>query len=303
MEKLIDLHTHTTASDGTDTPKAIVTLAKKIGLSAIAITDHDNFDGLIPAQEKAQEIGIELIKGIELSTQHIEGEVHILGYWIDKEIDYKALAPMQARLKAFVDQRNEQLIKNFAKIGISISLDDMYKILKNAEDSEGGEQKPIESYKNATIHLPYFALALVEKGHAPDVRTAFMKYLGGNGLAYAPKENLTQQEAIELLRQNNAFVSFAHPYLTYARKEKDRKALIATLKDYGLQGLESYYSTNSKEQTAQSLMYAKEYGIMPTGGSDYHGKIKPHINLGSGMGGLKISYSILDDIRDYLKNN
>ncbi len=301
MQKLIDLHTHTTASDGTDSPKALIEHAKKIGLSAVAITDHDNFDGLIKAQVKADELDIELIKGIELSTKHIEGEVHILGYWIDNAIDYEKLKPMQERLKSFVDQRNEELIKNFAKIGISINLEYMYELLKAAEDKDSTEQKPIESYNGATIHLPYFALALVEKGHAADIRTAFMKYLGAKGLAYAPKENLSQEEAVSLLRQNNAFVSFAHPYLTYARKEKDRKALIAKLKDYGLQGLESYYSTNSKDQTAQSLMYCKEYDIMPTGGSDYHGRIKPHVALGTGMGGLKIDYSILDDIRAYLQ--
>ncbi len=301
MEMYIDLHTHSTCSDGTDNPKSLIQKAKKANLSAIAITDHDNFDALQLAQEEADLLGIELIKGIELSTSHIEGEVHILGYWLDQEIDYKRLEPMALKLKSFVDQRNEELIKNLAKIGIHIEFEDLYLLLKKTTEIDSSHIKDIEEYRNSTIHLPYFALALVQKGHASDIRTAFTKYLGAKGLAYTKKENLKQEEAIELLRQNNAFVSFAHPYLTYARKEKDRKKLISELKDYGLQGIESYYSTNSKEQTAQSLMYAKEFDLAPTGGSDYHGDIKPHIALGSGMGGLKVPYSILDGIREYLK--
>ncbi len=280
MEKLIDLHTHSTASDGTDSPEALIEKAKAANLSAIALTDHDNFNGLEQAQAKADELGIELVKGVELSTDYNGGELHILGYWFDDSNTDENLNKMLQRLLDYRNERNEELLKNLAKVNVHLTMDDVYEFV----DSD-------------LLCRPHFALAMLKKGYVKNLKEAFTLYLGDKGKAYTPKKKLEQKQAIEMLREAHALVSFAHPFLTMCSDEKERRKLIKNLKDYGLHAIEALYSVNTKNETAQSLMYAKEFNLACTGGSDYHGNVKPDIALGVGRGNLKIPYILLDELK------
>lgn len=283
MNKYVDLHTHSTASDGTDTPELLMENAKKAGLSAIALTDHDNLEGLSRAEKRAQELDLELIKGVEISTDHTRGEVHILGYWFHHNpMENKNLTDTFEKLFQFREQRNFELFKKLATVGIHITEEEIRAVM--------GDEK--------LMCRPHFALAMLSKGLVPDLRTAFLKYLGIDGCAYVPKAKLDQKEAIELLRNSHALVSLAHPYLMLCSDEKERRNVIKKLKDYGLQGIESLYSVNNEQETMQSLNYAKEFELYNTGGSDYHGKVKPTIFLGKGRGKLKIDYSILETLKN-----
>ncbi len=286
MQKIIDLHTHSTASDGTDTPTILIQNAKKAGLSALALTDHDNISGHEEAQKQAINEGIELIKGIEISSAHTRGEIHILGYWLnDVEIDVEnnlSLKKTLEKLVAYREQRNEELFIKLAKVGIHLEREDVEKHLI-------GEQK--------LICRPHFALAMLEKKYIKELKSGYMKYLGIDGLAYVEKQRLDQREAIETLRNSKALVSLAHPYLVLCKDEAHRKELIKKLADYGLQALETYYSLNSQKETSQSVRYCQEFGLEASCGSDYHGFVKPHIKLAVGKGGLRMDYSILEKLK------
>ncbi len=281
MEKLIDLHTHSTASDGTDSPSQLIEKAKQAGLSAVALTDHDNTFGHAEAKKKADEVGIELIKGIEISTSYTKGEVHILGYWFNSEpSEDPNFIKTFTKLLDYRNTRNEKQFKKLAALNIHLSMDDVKEFMGNQ-----------------ILTRPHFALAMQKKGYVKDVYEAFKKYLGYSGVAYIEKERLTQREAIEILRETNAVTAFAHPYLTPCPDEDSRKQLIKNMTDYGLQAIETFYSTNSPKQTKQTKRYAKDFGLVCTGGSDYHGRVKPDIKLGTGKGKLQIPYSVLEELR------
>ncbi len=284
MNNFIDLHTHSTSSDGTDTPKILIEKAKDLNLKAIALTDHDNFNGLVEARNRADELGIEFINGIELSADYIKGEVHILGYFFDKNpLEDKELMKNVEMLQEIRVQRNVKLFNALHNVGVNITEEDVIEEMK-------GER---------LMCRPHFAKAMMRKGYVPDVQTAFDKYLAEEGSAYVPKETIAPETAIEILLKANAFVCLAHPFLIRCKTEEERKNLIKKLKDYGLHGIEAYYSTNSEEETALSLEYAREFNLITTGGSDYHGTVKPHISLGIGMGKLEIPYSVLEEMKKY----
>lgn len=290
MHNFIDLHTHSSASDGTDTPSQLLEKAKKFGLKALALTDHDNFNGLEEASQKAQELGIEFIQGIELSADYIKGEIHIIGYWLESDKNPtkdKELMDSVRMLQEIRTQRNRKLIQKLQEVGVLITEDDVIEEMK-------GER---------LMCRPHFAKAMLKKGFVPDMQTAFDKYLAEDGLAYVPKETIEAVTAIEILLKANAFVVLAHPMLIRCKTEEERKALIKKLKDAGLQGIEVYYTSNSDADTRLTLKYAQEFDLIPTGGSDYHGSVKPKIELGCGHGGLRISYQVLEKIKEFIGKN
>ncbi len=285
MEQYIDLHTHSTASDGTDSPEILIENAKKAHLSAIALTDHDTLNGLEQAEKKAKEIEIELIKGIEFSTDYARGEVHILGYWFHSDpTDNPNFNKALEKVRDYRSIRNEELFKKLSTVGVHLSVEEV------AEFSENG-----------MLCRPHFAQAMLKRGYVKDIKQAFARYLGYDGSAYIPKNKLSQRDAIEILRDSQAVVSFAHPFLTICKDEKERKALIKQLADYGLHAIETYYSINSQDQTQKTISYAKEFNLHLTGGSDYHGTVKPNIKLGVGKGGLRIPYCLLNPLKE-IKN-
>lgn len=274
---MIDLHVHSTASDGTNTPEELVTLAKDTGLSAFALTDHDTIDGLSYARPAAKKAGIELIPGIELSTDYEGKEVHILGYYIDEQ----NTAFLQ-KLDEFInsrDRRNEKMTALLQKEGFDITMEKLY------------QENP-----NSVITRAHFARYLVEHGMVKDRAAVFEKYLGDGCRCYVPREKIDPFEAIRLIRLGGGVAFFAHPVLCHMNFVR-LKSFIRDLKDSGLTGVEAIYSANSPGDERNFKNIAKEYDLLISGGSDYHGENKPYLKLGVGRGNLFIPDEILIPIK------
>lgn len=274
---MIDLHVHSTASDGTNPPEELVSLAGDAGLNAFALTDHDTIDGLKYARPAAEKAGIELIPGIELSTDYEGKEVHILGYYIDEHN-----TSFLEKLNEFVtsrDRRNEKMTVLLQKEGFDITMEQLYK------------ENP-----NSVITRAHFARYLVEHGMVKDRTAVFEKYLGDNCRCYVPREKIDPFEAIRLIQLGGGVAFFAHPVLCHMNFDR-LKAFIRDLKDGGLTGIEAIYSANSPGDERNFKNIAKEYDLLISGGSDYHGENKPYLKLGVGRGNLMIPDEILLPIK------
>jgi len=276
----IDLHTHTTASDGTLTPRELVSLAVEIGLSAIAITDHDTVGGVEEALSEGRKLGLEVIPGIEISAE-FEREMHILGYYID--YCSPILQESLQRLQEFRKRRNPQIVEKLRQLGFLITIEEV-------EREAGGE----------IIGRPHIAKALVRKGYVKSIQEAFEYYLSDGKPAYIKKEKLTPQEAIQTILTAGGLPVLAHP--KYLALNQDRLGkLIDQLVQWGLKGIEVYYSAHSVGETRRYLALAKKYELLVSGGSDFHGINKPDIRLGRGFGNLNISYDLVEKIKNASK--
>lgn len=259
----IDLHAHTTASDGSLTPTELVEKAAEIGLSALAVTDHDTLGGLAEASDAAQKVGLDLILGVELSVEDNGGRFHLLGYLFDPA--HAALQEKLRTLRANRADRNERMAAKMAELGLPVTMADV-----RAEAGEDGE----------VIARPHFAQALIKKGVVHSVKEAFDRYLSTGKPLYLPKEVLTPREAIALLHAAGGVAMMAHPGLIplSAPVLADRVASLTT--EDGLDGLEAYYSQHSAADTDRFLTLARHHDLLVTGGSDFHGSPKPHVPLG-----------------------
>lgn len=274
---LVDLHTHTTASDGTDTPAQLMALAKEAGLAAVAVTDHDTVSGLDEAEAAGRELGVELVRGCELSCTTDMGEMHILGLWLPHDI-----APVQEKLRWLQQKRTERnvaIVDRLQVLGLDISMDE---VLREA----GGE----------SVGRPHIAAVLLRKGYVRNSREVFQKYLGSGGRAYIPRTVLGAEEAVHLLASQGATVSLAHP-LHWKISPDNLAKLVARLKDAGLSAIEAWYSEHSAADVRVCLELARRFDLGVSGGSDYHGSNKPAIALGVGYGSLRVYKSVLDDLR------
>ncbi len=277
--RCIDLHTHSTESDGTMTPQELMEHAKEAGLSAIALTDHDTIRGLAKARPIAESLGLELIPGVELSTDYQGKEVHVLGYYIDEE--NKAFL---GRLGDFVngrDRRNEKMVARLREEGFDITMQGLY-----------------DEYPDSVVTRAHFARYLVEHGFVKDRETVFAKYLGDGCRCYVPREKITPFEAIKLIQLGGGLAFFAHPVLCHMNQQRLR-TFIGELKSAGLDGIEAVYSMNTPQDEANMRKLAREYDLLISGGSDFHGSNKPHIQLGTGKGNLCIPYDILAKMKEY----
>ncbi len=277
--KRIDLHVHSTESDGTMTPQELMVHAKEIGLSAIALTDHDSIHGLAKARPVAESLGLELVPGVELSTDCDGKEIHILGYYIDEH--NRAFLD---RLQEFVDgrdKRNAKMVALLREEGFDITMEKLY-----------------AAYSDSVITRAHFARYLVEHGFVKDRAAVFAKYLGSDCRCYVPREKITPFEAIRLIRLGGGLAFFAHPVLCRMSHGKLR-SFLKELKDEGLAGIEAIYSMNTQEDEAAMLHFAREFGLLVSGGSDFHGANKPYINMGTGKGNLNIPYDVLAKIKAY----
>jgi predicted metal-dependent phosphoesterase TrpH len=247
MAALVDLHLHTTASDGRLVPRQLVHLAAERGLQVISVTDHDSTEGLAEAQEEARRHpGLTLIPGIELSVDVEDGEVHLLGYFLDHQNP-----ELQATLKAFRgsrELRGQRMVEKLASLGVHISW-----------------ERVVELANGGAIGRPHIAQAMVEKGYIKQPQEAFIRYLGRNGLAYVEREKLTSAEAARLLLRHRGLPVLAHP-----AGIPGLEALLRSLKQEGLVGLEVFYGGYSLEQMQGLLTLAERLGLLPCGGSDYH---------------------------------
>lgn len=277
--KTIDLHVHSNISDGTCTPEELVRLAKEAGLSAFALTDHDTVLGIERARCAAEDIGMELIPGIEFSTRWQYRDVHILGYWIDDKNP-----AFQAKLTEFIearDVRNEQMCLRIREYtGFPCYLSELQR-----------------RYPGAVITRAHMASWMVEEGYVKTRSIAFDKYLGDHAPCFIPKTQVSPKDAIRLILDYGGIPVLAHPLL-YSLSRKQTSALLDELTEAGLAGIEAYYSMNRGSDTSYVLSLAQKYSLLPTGGSDFHGENKPDIALGTGRGhNLAIPYSILENLK------
>ncbi len=267
---MIDLHTHTTASDGTFTPEQLIRHAHDVGISVISVTDHDTTDGVAIARAEAEKVGIFFIPGIEISAEYSsQGTMHILGYFVDENND--RMVDALGFLKESRRLRNPKMIKLLNDAGISITMEDV-------ENEAGGGQ----------VGRPHFAKALIKKGFASSINEAFDKYIKKGGPCYVNKERLSPKKSIDLILSAGGIPVIAHPKTLGVPIGDDLKNLIAELVDYGLMGIECYYFSHTKGEIEHYTKLAEELGLLVTGGTDFHGENKPNIRLGVGKGNLKI---------------
>jgi 3',5'-nucleoside bisphosphate phosphatase len=257
----IDLHTHSTASDGTFPPREVVRLAQERGLKAIALTDHDTIDGLQEAVAAGQEFGLEVIPGVEISAQYFQGSMHILGYFLN--YDNELLAQRLAVLKQARKDRNPQIIAKLNKLGIPLTMEQV-------EAISGGGQ----------VGRPHIARALYQGGYVRSLQEAFDVYLGNHGLAYVSKFRFPPEEAIAMIRDVQGVPVLAHPFTLGLHTSETLRPLLEELMALGLAGLECYYPEHSPVQEALYLSLARDLGLLITGGSDFHGDNKPEVSLG-----------------------
>ncbi len=273
----VDLHLHTTASDGSYSPRGIVQYAKKNGLVAVGITDHDDISGLEPAIDEGDKIGVEVLPGVELSTKYKKGTMHILGYMIDP--GNESLNDALTDLKNARITRNKKIIEKLTDLGMNITLEEVK-----------------EEAKDGSVGRPHFANILLRKDYVGNYYEAFNKYLKKGGPAYVDREKLTIEEAIELIRSASGIPVLAHPHSLKIERRKKLEAFIKPLIEYGLGGLEVYYSRHTKPQTETYKKIARHLDLLITGGSDFHGKNKPGVKIGVGKGNLDLQYHLVENL-------
>lgn len=275
---MIDLHVHTTVSDGELDPKDVVRRAKEKGVSAIAIADHDAVDGLDEAIEEGKKIGVEVIPAIELNAKVEKGKMHILGYYMNyKDVDF---ANKMNLLRKDREDRNEEFIKEFNKQNINITIEQVKKYAVGN-----------------VIAKPHFARALLENGYINDIEEAYSNYFNVPPLKNIQRKSITPKEAIKLIKDAGGIAVIAHP-ITLKLNDEELDDKIKKLKTYGLDGMECYNNIHTPEDVTKLKKIARENNMLITAGSDFHGPIStPGVEIGSGKNG-----NIISDIPDMLEN-
>jgi 3',5'-nucleoside bisphosphate phosphatase len=282
---VIDLHFHSDHSDGSDSPRTLVDLAMAVvrdgqpaPLRAIALTDHDTLSGLPEFRAAAEAAGIECIPGCEISAKFEDRSLHLLVYFADAEDS--PLGAMLAELRDDRLHRNDRLIARCNEAGYPIT---MAEVAAKAGTEAG-------------IGRPHFAEVFVDKGYASTIQEVFDRFLASGGPLYIPKSHFTPAEVADVAHRSGGVCVLAHPFLA-ERDPAALSAMVATLVEDGIDGLECYYSRHSDEQRAFLLALADEHGIVATGGSDYHGNKKPDLKIGVGQGNLAVPDDVLDALR------
>ncbi|MGI6152635.1 MAG: PHP domain-containing protein [Christensenellaceae bacterium] len=255
---MIDMHIHTTASDGTDTPEKIIEKCRKLNLELCSICDHDTVASQYTAVREVKKTKLQYLTGLELSVKH-EGEIHLLGYGVDIEND--ALKAEMEVLRRSREARIGRIIEKLGENNIRITFEDV------AEVAHG-----------ETMGRPHVALALLGKGYVQDMQEAFEKYLGERGTCYVQRKKLTAEQAVATVKEAGGCPVIAHP--KFIRTQNFEK-LLKTLKEIGVEGIEAYYPAHTDAEVDYYVGLAKKYGLLVTEGSDYHGAVKPHTALAS----------------------
>jgi len=272
---MIDLHSHTTESDGTFSPAQLVEEAGRVGVRILGITDHDTFSGYDQALPLARKAGLELVCGIELSTKLHGHSVHLLGYFLSAN-GLRDFRTWIGDLQASRRDRNVRLIARLRELGLDITLEEV-------EERGGG-----------MTGRPHFAQVLIEKGYVKSMQQAFDDYLDESAKGYVTRREPQFAEAVQHIREAGGIASLAHPI----RLREDVAALTPSLRESGLNAIEAYHSDHSPEQTALYLHLAVQHGLLVTGGSDFHGAVKPEIHLGTGRNGnLRVPEDLVDRLR------
>ena len=285
MTTYVDLHCHSTASDGTFTPTDVVKLAKERNLSALALTDHDTINGVAEAGKAAAEMGIDFLPGIEISAEYPHpGTMHILGYGIDPAST--VLRDLTATLLGGRDDRNPRIIAKLQELGVAITMEEVE-----------AEAKVEQSEKKKPIGRPHIAAILLRKGYVSSIKQAFDKYLAPGGLAYFDKERLPPHTALQMIIDSGGIAVLAHPIQLRYTNDAQLETVVKDLVDHGLAGLEVIHSDHDEKLIEQYTEMAKRYGLITTGGSDFHGTNKKDIDLGTARG-RKIPRDFFDRLRE-----
>ena len=275
--RIVDLHVHSTESDGTLTPEDLVAEAKKAELAAFALTDHDTCQGVGKAMPLAASAGIELIPGIELSTDYHGKEVHIVGLYID--IENEQLLKKTAEYRKCRSERNALMVEALQKEGLSITMEEL-----------------VAENPDCVITRANIARFLYEHGQIKSVREAFDRYIGDHCKCYVGRLKVASTDAVRLIKEAGGTAILAHPLL-YGLSNTNLQKMIDELKPVGLDGLEAIYSTYTTGEEQQMKRLARENGLLFSGGSDFHGSNNQDIALGRGRGHLYIPYSVLETIK------
>ena len=276
MEKLCDLHTHSTYSDGTLTPAQLIALAREKKLSAITLSDHNTVAGLPLFLEAAEGSGVEAVPGIEFSTEYEGKELHILGLFI-KPCHYEKI---NALLRQFLERKetsNRQLVQRLQAAGMDLDYEE------------------IRNQAAGSVNRARIAAKMVEKGYCQSIKQAFSDWLSPKKGYYIPPLRPDAYETIRFIKSLGAVAVLAHPFLSL--KEAQLRAFLPEAVAAGLDGMEVYYAAYDKETTALAKQIAAEYGLLESGGSDFHGQNKPDIDLGSGKGDLSIPAELLEKLK------
>ncbi|MFO7554447.1 MAG: PHP domain-containing protein [Desulfobacterales bacterium] len=279
---IIDLHIHSTVSDGTLSPAEILTLAQKLDIAAISITDHDTLKGSRDALSCGIPPSVKFLTGVEISSDPppsftCAGSFHILGYAVD--VDNSELNHTLSMLKDSRENRNPRILKLLSDMGIEIALEEVLNLT-------GGSQ----------IGRPHIAQLMVKKGYARSIDAAFDEYLGNGKPAYVNRFRFECEQTIKAILNAGGIPVLAHPFLLNIKENEVLENLIAILTEMGLRGIEVYYPEHTKELVAYYTRLARHYNLLITGGTDFHGDIKPEIKMGSGKGDLFIPYALYEKL-------
>lgn len=278
--KPIDLHVHSTRSDGTFSPTRLVDYALEKGLAAFALTDHDSIAGLKEAITYADRLRKTnpqvplVIPGIELSTEYAGRDIHMVGLYIDYEKE-----EFQKQLEAFVNSRTHRNIQMCAMLREGIGMNISY-------------EKLLAEFPGSVITRAHYAQFMLSHGYIKSINEAFERYIGDNCPYFVPRQKVTPYEAVELILKAGGIPVLAHPML-YGMGKTRLDALVSELKDAGLMALEAIYSTYSSSQEREMRALAAKYDLAVSGGSDFHGSNKPGLDLGTGYGSLYVPYRVL----------
>ena len=276
MNRYIDLHTHSNCSDGSMTPTELVVHASERGLAAIALSDHDTIAGIDEALEAGMKYGIEVVPAIEFSVQS-QTETHILGFYID----HKSPLIMQAleEINSVRMQRTVNTCNKLRDLGFDVTMEEAFAIAPSG-----------------IIGRAHFARILAEKGYTQSVKEGFDKYLANGRPAYDGTQYLTASDAVKLINDLGGVAFVAHPHLIRL-DDSTLRSFLLQLKSCGLCGIEGYYNEYTPEMQDYFQNLARELGLEICGGTDFHAKMKPHIEIGIGQGNMAIPYEVLDNIK------
>jgi predicted metal-dependent phosphoesterase TrpH len=274
----VDLHTHSTASDGSDQPAALVEKAAAMGLSSIALTDHDTVEGIEEARAAADRIGIELVSGTELSLES-PGGMHLIVLWLEP-----GPGPLQDRLPSLQHgrtARNQAIIDLLAQCGMPLTMEEV-----------------LEVAERGSVGRPHIATVMVRRGYVTSIPEAFDLWLSAGKPAYANRPRLEPEEAIGTALQSGGIPVLAHPHTLGINRAHEMAALLDRLRTAGLVGLETEYAAYHRHEREGYADLARRFGLVVSGGSDYHGTYKEGLELGTGYGDLAVPESVLEGLRE-----
>jgi predicted metal-dependent phosphoesterase TrpH len=275
---MIDLHTHTTFSDGSETPTQLVEEAAAKGLTAVAVTDHDTVDGLPEAISAGERLGVEVVPGVEINLEHDRVTMDMLGYFL-AGAPTNELQQELAELRVYREERNLRMVERLAELGFPLDPDDL-----------------AAAAENGAVGRPHIGEAMMRRGYVSSISEAFELYLRRGAPAWVDRRRLALGRALRLLRASGAVPVLAHPGII----RTDAAGLNHIVRDAaraGLAGIECYYPLHDAETVARCLGLARKYALVPTGGSDYHGTVKPKARLGVGSLGEPVPDEVLADLR------